>query len=112
MKRTSEREMALQIVRLLRQTPAHRATVAEIIHLLPRWATLTRGDLQMSPSRPGERRFHQVVRNIGAHDSGSKYGLYYHGGGVFRLNQRPAKHVAVTLAAIAQASRQARRVVQ
>lgn len=53
MKRTSEKELALAIVKVLRQTLEHRATVQELIHLLPRWATLTRGDLAKSPSRPG-----------------------------------------------------------
>lgn len=111
MKRTSEKQMALEIVRLLKRSPEHRATIAEIIHLLPRWASLSKGDLQLSPSRPGERRFHQIIRNIRSHDSGARYGLHLTDDG-FSLNVRPSKAVLTTLANIARTSRQARRAVQ
>lgn len=106
MNRTSEAEIALAIVRVLRRAADKRATMEEIRAGVPRVVRLTKGDRAESTTRPGEPLWHQVVRNVRSHNSGRKYGLRNCPGG-FVLESKPAQHVKVRLAGLAGEARHA-----
>jgi hypothetical protein len=104
MKRTSERTIAAAIVTILRRHRDKRATIAEIVEAIPAYVNLTRGDLAQSPSRPGERRFEQIIRNVRSHSTGSEYGLRAISGG-FALASKPAARVVARVADIRREAR-------
>ena len=86
--RTSEYEMSVATLRYLSHQPYHEASQEEIRAAMPHYINLTDGDTEDSPSRPGEQRWEQIVRNIQSHKGSPnnfiKLGLLDHvaGGGL------------------------------
>lgn len=65
--RTGEREMSLAVLRYLRHQPHGEASQEELRAAIPHYIDLTDGDMEDSPTRPGEQRWEQIVRNIQSH---------------------------------------------
>ena len=65
--RTTEYEMSLAVLRYLRHQPDGEASQEELRAAIPYYIDLTDGDLEDSPSRPGEQRWEQIIRNIQSH---------------------------------------------
>jgi hypothetical protein len=91
MKRTSEKQIAACIVAISKRQAAHKATVAELMEACPGRIKLTRADREHSPTRPGEARWEQRVRNIRSHNSGERFGLRNIEGGFALVKTKPAK---------------------
>jgi hypothetical protein len=106
-KRRSERTIAAAIGAGLRAIPDNRATVAQLIHVLPVRLALTKAHLARNPSRPAERRWEQRVRSRKSQKWEAVYRLRAMPDG-FALPVRPAKHVGATLANTAREVREAR----
>ncbi len=90
--RIFENEMAQAVLEVLREMPSNRATFAELRELVAEKIRLTRADRQENPSRPGEERWTQIMRNISAH---RRLGFDSVGGGL-RLSRRVAVAAART----------------
>ena len=69
--RTTEREMAIAVMRFLASQPHGEATQEEIRCAIPAYIDLTEGDMEDSPTRPGERLWEQIIRNINSHKNNS-----------------------------------------
>ena len=65
--RTTEYEMSLAVLRYLRHQPEGEASQEELREAIPYYIDLTDGDIEDSPSRPGEQRWQQIIRNIQSH---------------------------------------------
>ena len=65
--RTSEYEMSLAVLGYLRHQPYGEASQEELRAAIPHYIDLTNGDMEDSPSRPGEQRWEQIMRNIQSH---------------------------------------------
>ncbi len=65
--RTTERDMSVAVLRYLEHQPFGEATHEELRTVMPHYVSLTEGDLEDSPTRPGEQRWEQIVRNIQSH---------------------------------------------
>jgi hypothetical protein len=66
--RASENEVALAIVALLRTRAYGEADMKTIMFHLPSYIRLSPKDRDVSNSRPNERKWHAVLRNIAIHD--------------------------------------------
>ena len=67
LERTTEYEMSLAVLRYLRRPPQGEASQEELRAVVPHYIDLTDGDMEASPTRPGEQRWEQIVRNIQSH---------------------------------------------
>ena len=65
--RTTEYEMSLAVLRYLRHQPYGEAGQEELRAAIPHYIDLSDGDMDDSPTRPGEQRWEQIVRNILSH---------------------------------------------
>lgn len=65
--RTTEYEMSVAVLRYLSHQPNYEASHKEIRAAIPHYVKLTDGDMEDSPSRPGERLWEQIARNIQSH---------------------------------------------
>lgn len=65
--RTTEYEMSLAVLKYLRHQPYGEASQEELRSAIPHYTYLTDGDMEDSPSRPGEQRWEQIIRNIQSH---------------------------------------------
>ena len=65
--RATENEVALAIVALLRTRAYGEADMKTIMFHLPSYIRLSPRDREVSNSRPNERKWHAVLRNIAAH---------------------------------------------
>lgn len=65
--RTSENEIAIAALRVAQGLPNGEATTSELMRYIPDFVDLTKRDMETSPSRPSERKFHQIVRNLISH---------------------------------------------
>lgn len=66
-RRITEGEVAETVVEILHELPERRATVAELVAMIPQKVALSLADLVRSPSRPNEAIWQQQVRNIVSH---------------------------------------------
>lgn len=88
--RTTEREMSFAVSEICAGREDGYATLPELREEIPNRISLTPGDLQPSPTRPGERMWEQILRNIRSHHDRSTnficlgY-LEYIRGGAFRI---------------------------
>ena len=65
--RTTEYEMSVAVLRYLHHQPDGEASQEELRAAMPHYIDLTDGDMEDSPTRPGEQRWEQIVRNINSH---------------------------------------------
>ena len=65
--RTSEYEISVAVLRILIDRPDGAANLPELRRLLPHYIAFTDGDNELSNTRPGERMWEQVLRNIQSH---------------------------------------------
>ena len=65
--RTTEFEMSVAVLRYLHHQPDGEASQEELRAAIPHYIDLTDGDMEDSPSRPGEQRWEQIMRNIQSH---------------------------------------------
>lgn len=65
--RTTEYDLSVAVLRILLTRPDGAATLPELREELPRHIVFTDGDLEFSPTRPGERLWEQLLRNIQSH---------------------------------------------
>lgn len=66
-RRITETEVAELVVEVLHDQPNRRATISELLQLIPQKVALSMADLVRSPSRPNEAIWMQQVRNIASH---------------------------------------------
>ena len=57
LERTTEYEMSVAVLRYLHHQPDGEASQKELRAAIPHYVDLTDGDLEYSPSRPGEQRW-------------------------------------------------------
>ncbi len=67
MPRITEAEVLDAVEKILTKRPNAKATIAELIHELPNYVTLSKEDWAQSPTRANEPMWHQQVRNITSH---------------------------------------------
>ena len=65
--RTTEYEMSVAVLQILRSWHSEEATLAELRSEIPKHIELTEADNEYSGTRPGERRWEQLLRNIQSH---------------------------------------------
>ena len=65
--RATEFEMSVAVLRYLHHQPDGEASQKELRTAIPHYIDLTDGDMEDSPTRPGEQRWEQIVRNINSH---------------------------------------------
>ncbi len=69
--RTTEREMSFAVLRYLSRQPFGEASQEQIRAAMPQYLNLTEGDLGDSLTRPGEKLWEQIARNINSHKNNS-----------------------------------------
>lgn len=65
--RTTEYEMSVVVMRSAAAKPGGYVTLDELRIEIPHYIPLTSGDLEYSTTRPGERLWEQLLRNIQSH---------------------------------------------
>lgn len=65
--RTSEREISIAVLQILIGCPSGAATLPELRQQLPHHIAFTDEDNELSDTRPAERMWEQVLRNIQSH---------------------------------------------
>ena len=65
--RTTEREMSAAVLKIAATKPGYYVTLDELRVEIPNYIELTPGDLEFSTTRPGERLWEQLLRNIQCH---------------------------------------------
>ena len=65
--RTTERQVSIAVLKVLRTKPNHSATLEELRDEVPQFLDLADGDLAPSETRPGENLWEQLLRNIQSH---------------------------------------------
>lgn len=75
----SEREISEAILKYLDTLPGGRATIDDLVMVVPSLVTLTADDMRASDTRPNEQIWEQRVRNIVSHkdSSGNHINLGY-----------------------------------
>lgn len=96
--RTTEYEMSLDVLRYFLRNPHGEASQVELREAIPGYVDLTDGDMEDSPSRPGEKRWEQILRNIQSHHVNPrnfiKLGYLEHvSGGGLRLTPKGRKFI-------------------
>ena len=66
---TTERQLSEVILDILVTRPNGEASIADLIHEIPKRITLSQADFAPSPTRPNEAVWEQRVRNITSHKS-------------------------------------------
>jgi hypothetical protein len=67
MSRITENEIAEIIEAYLKEKSSGRASIKELVRVIPERVTLSEDDLAQSTTRPNEAVFEQQVRNITSH---------------------------------------------
>jgi len=70
--RNGEAIMQKVVLDILNGMPNGEATIEELLDEVPNRIKLTKGDLEPSPTRTGEKKWEQIVRNIRSHSDSSK----------------------------------------
>lgn len=65
--RVTEHEVGFAILRVLAEEPSGEASLATLRRRLPDYLDLSEADLAQSPTRPNERIWEQIIRNIKSH---------------------------------------------
>lgn len=65
--RSTEYDMSVAVLKYLRHQPYGEASQRELRAAIPHYVDLTDGDREDSPTRPGEQRWEQIIRNIQSH---------------------------------------------
>ncbi len=65
--RSSEHDIAVAAMKYLATLPTGAATTTTVKNHVPKYISLTDGDREPSPTRPGEEMWRQVVGNIVSH---------------------------------------------
>ena len=65
--RTTEYQMSLAVMQIAATKPGGCATLDELRSEIPSYIALTPGDNDYSSTRPGERMWEQLLRNIQSH---------------------------------------------
>jgi hypothetical protein len=97
--RTTEYEMSVAVLKYLSNHPHLEASQQELREVMPDYIDLTEGDMADSTTRPGEKLWEQIIRNIQSHkDTGTnfiKLGLLDHvPDGGLRITQRGLEFLA------------------
>jgi hypothetical protein len=66
-----EYDIAVGVMQIAASRPSGICTFRRARHEIPNYVKLSHGNLAPSQTRPGEPMWHQIVRNIKSHDSGS-----------------------------------------
>ena len=67
MSRTTEFEISVATLKVASKKPGYIATFDNLRKEIPLYINLTEGDLEYSKTRPGERLWEQLIRNIRSH---------------------------------------------
>ena len=67
MSRTTEFEISIATLQVANTKPNGIASFDDLRSEIPLYINLTQGDLQYSSTRPGERLWEQLIRNIQSH---------------------------------------------
>ena len=70
--RTTEYEMSVSVLRYLLNHARGEASQEELREPIPNYIDLTDGDTEDSTTRPGEKLWEQIVRNILSHKANKK----------------------------------------
>ena len=65
--RATEREMSIAVLKIAATKPGRHVTLDELRIEIPNYVELTPGDMEYSLTRPGERLWEQLLRNIQSH---------------------------------------------
>ena len=65
--RTTEHEMSAAVMKIAATKPSGHVTLDELRAKIPNLVDLTSGDGEYSSTRPGERMWEQLLRNIQSH---------------------------------------------
>ena len=65
--RTTEHDLSVAVLRILLDRPDGMAMLPELREAIPHYIELTEDDMEFSTSRPGERLWEQLLRNIQSH---------------------------------------------
>ena len=65
--RATEREMSIAVLKIAATKPGRYVTLDELRIEIPNYVELTPGDMEYSLTRPGERLWEQLLRNIQSH---------------------------------------------